>query len=276
MSTRGEPDYIFVAGCGHSGTTLLAAILGAHSRVFTIATETNCFVPTNRTPRTDDEKRAWLEAHAKECDKPDVTYICEKTPSHIRRFDDAHRLYPEAKLICIVRDPRDVAASYKRRGLTVERCITFWRKAAKSVAKWQRKDIPVLVVSFEGLLRQPPETLVQVCEFLRLPYEPGMLDYWKADRMWQGTQQVKMPVDESDKKGHRDLRNWQMHQPLMPSRIGTYANSLQPDELENIVSSLSHLAIPYGYELGSRAEEASKRLRKRGGRRREERGAELA
>ncbi|HYX76361.1 MAG TPA: sulfotransferase [Gaiellaceae bacterium] len=48
----------------------------------------------------------------------------EKTPRHVYRIDDLLTAFPEAKVVCLVRDPRAVAASYKdwhgaaaRRGL---------------------------------------------------------------------------------------------------------------------------------------------------------------
>ena len=149
---------VFVVGVARSGTTLLAAMLSAHSRL-DCGPESRFFAryrhldaqarrrlvePTlwpdpamelltslrNQSHPViglfglaEDEVRAWLaarppalptilesltELHAQKAGKP--RWI-EKTPRHLLMTDTLRRLWPQARIVRIVRDPRDTAVS---------------------------------------------------------------------------------------------------------------------------------------------------------------------
>ncbi|MDB5577162.1 MAG: sulfotransferase [Bradyrhizobium sp.] len=234
--------FLFVGGSGHSGTTLLTVMLGFHSRIYSFRDETYVF----RSDLSDDRIRETLATISAQRDKADVDYVCEKSPSHIRKCHEIFRLYPDAKFVAIKREPRDVIASFKRRGVTVDRGLHNWLYAYRRLLRWEMEKLPLHSVRFEDLIRDPAGTLSGICAYLGLAYEPAMLDYWKDRRPWQGVEEIRKPETVTG-TNHVIYRNWQVHQPLMSDRIGTYRSDLSDDELRLIDSQVSKVAERLGY-----------------------------
>ena len=83
----------------------------------------------------------------------------EKTPRHVYRIDDLLSAYPDAKVVCLVRDPRAVVASYKdwhgaatRRGVTESRRARGRPRAQPALVQ-PRPDEPALARRRPGLVR---------------------------------------------------------------------------------------------------------------------------
>lgn len=237
--------FVFVGGSGHSGTTLLTAMLGAHSKIYSIPEETYVF----RKGLSQTEIRQILTEYSQQCDKPDVEYICEKSPSHIRKCRNIFKVYPDAKFVAIVREPCDVVASFMRRGVALSNAIANWKSAYSSLAEWNELKFPILTVRFEQLVTDASAALSEISEFLALPYESSMLEYWKDPRSYQGVTELQKP-DTVTGYNHRVYRNWQIHQPVMNDRIGTYRGQLSEADLNAVRSSLSQLASSFGYDIG--------------------------
>lgn len=99
-------------------------------------------------------------------------------------FDKALALWPKAKFIHMVRDPRDVAPSCVAMGWAgnVWFGMDNWIQAED---EWDRiaprlADDQVLTVRFEELLADHEAVLAQICEFIGLDYTDRMLDYAKT------------------------------------------------------------------------------------------------
>lgn len=123
---------------------------------------------------------------------------CEQTPRYIFYANALLDIYPDARIVHLVRDPRAVMASQKmrwrRRQLspegarvplydalrvwvnyhpyTVARLWTRATGAALALANHPR----VTLVGFEDLLRQPEKAIRRLCGELEIEYDAGMLD----------------------------------------------------------------------------------------------------
>jgi hypothetical protein len=127
---------IFIVGARRSGTNWLGRILTAHPSVAGVPTESYLFshgikpladrfqhanpgAPSiGRTfvqrddfldPLRDLVDRVLLETIARQ--KPEARYVAERTPWHVSHLPLIADVYPDAKVINIVRDGRDVARS---------------------------------------------------------------------------------------------------------------------------------------------------------------------
>jgi Sulfotransferase family len=126
----------------------------------------------------------------------------EKTPRHVYRIDDIFSAFPDAKIVCLIRDPRAVAASYRdwhlakkrnadpnrlQRSADVERArrsynivlmSLLWRGVVhNSYAALRKHGMDrVRVVRFESLVLRPAETLRELCQWLGIGYESEMMD----------------------------------------------------------------------------------------------------
>ena len=120
---------------------------------------------------------------------------CDQTPRNVFYLEDILRHYPQAKVINMIRDPRDVLLSQKRKWkrrflggtdmplketlrdwinyhpITISR---IWHTAINAADKFADSD-RVMSVYFEELLAQPEATVRQICDFVRIAYSEALL-----------------------------------------------------------------------------------------------------
>jgi protein O-GlcNAc transferase len=214
-------------------------MLGSHPSIYRIPFETNAFLKRRRTAAA---AKARLEEIAEARAKRDVSYICEKTPRHIRRIGLITETIPDARFVIMVRDPRDTIASLKRRGLAFETALNRWLLDTKFSIEWGQRPNACLV-RYEDLVKDPAQELARAVALLSLRYEPAMLNYWQDQQEW-GKKRRK-PKGEN----HRLLRDRQVHQPVMSDRVGTYHDQLDDKELETIRSAAGEKADELGYAI---------------------------
>ena len=103
----------------------------------------------------------------------------EKTPGHGRYIDAVFDVFPSARIINIIRDPRDVFCSHKH--------VPWGDKSPVSLAKkWnyfalleQKLSVgSCITIRYEDLLADPEKELRRASAFLNIPYEQNMLRYY--------------------------------------------------------------------------------------------------
>jgi len=126
----------------------------------------------------------------------------EKTPRHVYRIDELLSAFPEAKVVCLVRDPRAVVASYKdwhgaaarrgetetpeleadrersRRSYNAVLMSLLWRSVVRAsfAAVERHGDERVRIARFERLAAEPEAEVRELCAWLGLTYEPALLE----------------------------------------------------------------------------------------------------
>lgn len=98
-----------------------------------------------------------------------------------RHYSRLACLWPKARFIHIVRDPRDVAKSVINMGWAgnVWTGVEEWMRAEKD---WERTRSTLssedwIEVRYEDLVADTRTTLTRICRFLGVDYHPAMLDY---------------------------------------------------------------------------------------------------
>ncbi len=152
----------------------------------------------------------------------------DKTPANIRYLDYLIRLFPEARFVHLIRDGRDVVASTLKAGHaeTLNQACRIWNTALNSGAAGKAKELPILNVYYEDLVRSPESEIVKI------------YDFWG----------VEMPdkfveVDLGDEK-FKDVTSKGFHQNLTEKislqSIGKYRESLTDEE----IALVEHLCGP--------------------------------
>jgi sulfotransferase family protein len=137
--------------------------------------------PPRREERSGDEAyRAALEApfkaYAAQHGKPGWA---DKTPYYIRHIDEIRRVFPEARIVNLVRDGRDVALSLLRVPFgpaNVWAAAHQWRAAIDAGDQAaERLEDDVLTIRYEDIVANPESAVPSICAFLGVAYAPGML-----------------------------------------------------------------------------------------------------
>lgn len=111
------------------------------------------------------------------CKKP---IILEKTPNHLCELDRIRSNFPNAKIIRIVRDPRDSANSMNKLDWSEGDVV----RNALLIEKWDRKsrnfflrDRNSFEIKYEDLVLEFSDTLSKLCAFLKIKFEDNLNNY---------------------------------------------------------------------------------------------------
>lgn len=224
---------IFVVGCGHSGTTLLLRVIGSHPKIHAILDESATFTK-DRTYQLRDFDMAALAAGKKRW--------VEKTPLHIHHIGSMFKWRPKARVIIILRDGRDVAASIKKRKENFETGVNRWVRDNAAGEKWWQ-DPRVMVLKYEDLVTDFDGKVREVIDFLGEEYCEEMGNFH------QGLKHEAQPESrpESAVEGnHFQYRMWQVSQPLFDGR-GRWMEELDQAEKDQFMAKAGDMLIRYGY-----------------------------
>ncbi|HYW34314.1 MAG TPA: sulfotransferase [Balneolaceae bacterium] len=97
----------------------------------------------------------------------------DKSPLYLRHTDLLFGLYPSAKILHIIRDPRDVALSYRKTwGKSLSGTAEKWRSLMAQSGNIRNPNY--FELHYEDLIQAPEKILTNICDFLDIPYEPSM------------------------------------------------------------------------------------------------------
>ncbi len=234
--TIGHPP-IFIVGCGHSGTSLLLAILGVHPKIHAVSHESGVALGENerffKKSLDQFDRRAIAAGKCR---------WVEKTPRHIFHIAKILRWRPGAKIILIIRDGRDVAWSIKQRTGNLEEGITRWcRDNQAGKAHWGNQDVYVL--KYEDLITDFEATLKGVLSFLGEEYYGEMKNYDQTPKKWY-SRKIEKPQSPFG-SNHEQYRNWQINQPLFDGRAQW--KRMTDEELVLIHNIAGPMLAEFGY-----------------------------
>ena len=196
---------IFVLGCGHSGTSVLLRLLGAHSRIYGIPYESRIFTHPDIKQRLTT--KIWNRntiAHRKH-------RWAEKTPIHVRMIERIFTRYPEARVLFVVRDGRDASVSLRKRFGNFDKGLRRWINDNQKGLEWI-KDPRVMQVRYEDLVKNYAQVMPEICQFLGEAFEDDLVNFHETPAYMFATQ-VRNPGSGSG-KDHKEYRNWQINQKL--------------------------------------------------------------
>jgi hypothetical protein len=225
--------FVFIVGCPRSGTTLLQRILDAHPHL-AICPETFWVVYFFKkrigltqegqvTPELIFQLLTYYKFYRMKAAKADLDKLLErersisyaafvtgvfdhygeywhkplvgdKTPDYVRNLPTLHSLWPQAKIVHLIRDGRDVclsAINWKRKTDRLKSQFTTWEKhPVTTAALWwdwhvrkgledSRSLVPehYFELRYESLIAQAEEECCRLCDFLGLPLEESMLKF---------------------------------------------------------------------------------------------------
>lgn len=152
------------------------------------------------------------------------------------------QMFPAGQAIHIIRDPRDVLASYREmtneaphRYLdAVFACLHSLNWAA-TVGACLAKD-RYLVLKHEDFVCNPEKTTREICDFLGISFDPVMFDFSRFS-------------DQSGDRWRSNTAFGDIPDQIVPDSVGRWLSTLQPFEIGFAESVLGDLLPRFGYEM---------------------------
>jgi hypothetical protein len=221
---------VFIVGMPRSGTTLIQGILCNTGEYFPMP-ETHFFVrATYGLPKENlskkDRKRIQhkllkksrikldpelpeylttqkdIFEHVIDQFNPEGTgTFLEKTPRHVFFYSKIREHYPDAKFICMIREPKNVISSQltnsPKENKSVIRLSLLYKKISEAILKIKYNN-NVFLIKYEDLTAETEQILRNTCKFLNIAFDSKLLDnvaappgivsaqeYWKKKNLDQ-------------------------------------------------------------------------------------------
>jgi tetratricopeptide (TPR) repeat protein len=225
---------IFIVGMPRSGTTLVDQILCRHSQVqglgereeFSrlvgrLCQHLDCpgdpITAVSRITQTDTLNAA-VESLQRVKLNPGVERFTDKTPLNFLLLGWIATLFPQAKIIHCVRDPRDVCLSCYFQHFTsrlpfaydLAHLAAYCQDYQRLMAHWQAAlPMPIFNVSYEDLVEQPERVSRRMYEFCEISWDASSLD----------------PASSGNTV--KTASHWQARQPIYQTSRGRWRNYRQ-------------------------------------------------
>jgi hypothetical protein len=231
------PRPIFIVGCQRSGTTLLRLVLDSHSHI-SCGPETRFLADLERIVGPDWKRLSqygytqeeWLERIGAFFDGVKGDYArskgkqrwADKTPIYAKHLDFVTRVFPDAQVIHLIRDGRDVALSHRKR-------FGYW-SAVKATVKWSRYiDMArsagaalapdrYTELRYEAVVDDTEKALRPLFDYLGEEWEPAVLEYNKQ----------KHDVPDKYIALSTERRGDKPDQAIYGSRVGSFKKEMDP------------------------------------------------
>lgn len=257
----------FIVGCPRSGTTALQQALNRHSQIV-IPPETKVFYyfygksrarqaahlrrinadlqidlpKPGRAIRGPQQTREFCSELARlyleRLDREDIAWFGDKTPEHTGHLPSIKQVFPEAKLVFLYRDGRDVALSLSR--MPWMHCDVYvgfliWLYYYHILKQQRERPLfDTCFVRYEDLASNPAAELGRVLEFLDLPFEIPVAEGHgnregipQREYAWKGRALEKLNTD----------------------RIGVWKRELSPLQAGRLERLGRHALADLGYSL---------------------------
>ncbi|MEV8635092.1 sulfotransferase [Streptosporangium sp. NPDC051023] len=189
------PSPVFVLSPMRSGSTLLRVLLNSHSMIraphemhlrtlgVTYAKPyTEVAVDRLGLDREQLEYLLWDRILHRELGRSGKQVIVDKTPGNALSWPRLKECWPLARFVFLLRHPASIFASMSEisPNASPETTAALVLEHVDGVEE-ARNTLPGHTVRYEELVSEPTRATEEICSFLGVPWEPGMLEYGKFD-----------------------------------------------------------------------------------------------
>ena len=255
---------IFIGGMYRSGTSLLRAMIGQHPNIAS-GLETYWFdlawpieqpnEHVERLARFYEFEPAELYAMTRECAtvpafltrlldeyaiRDGKARWAEKTPGNVSHIDHILAAWPDAQIIHIIRDPKDVFASLleSKKWDSVEEFTERWCGIFGAVETFRRvhpkKEGSYLELRYETLVSDPITTTRQLCAFLDEPWNEQLASFSGKPGDYEKVLSVT---------GKSSTTLSRLGQPLTAGRIGVWREVLSEAQISALRNAVANRGL---------------------------------
>ncbi len=166
----------------------------------------------------------------------------DKNPVYSTKLKYILKLYPTAKFIILTRDYRDHIQSMHKVdfGQIISPVLAYrWRKFIRDNQKFMIQNPDNFFwIKYEDLAADPHKHLREITDFLGIPYDEGMLDFYKS----------KNAVQE---RGHTEVQekyHQSLHNPISTKSVGAWKKNLKDIDVRLSDAMVGRYAEKAGYQ----------------------------
>lgn len=162
----------------------------------------------------------------------------DTTPLNTFYLEEIHSAFPKSKYIFLLRDGRDVVASYKKGGAHLgdlcspEKAAVHWMQSIEKY-DWIKKREEVLLIKYESLVTDPHSSLRRLCKYLGIEFISDLLEFYEID--------LYNPLYLEPQ--HRNL-----NKPIFMSSIGKFKKELTHNETKRVTNVMEKSLSRFGYQ----------------------------
>lgn len=187
---------VFVLSLVRSGSTLLRCLLDSHPAVhaphelhlahISVYLETDFVrlsMETLGIGRKELEYMLWDRLLDRLLAESGKAIIVDKTPANLGFWPRLRECWPEARFLIIRRHPAAIAASIACAGMATDHdgAVARVRRNAADLEEARRCLPQAFNLTYEDLTTQPEQVCQQLCTYLGVDWDAGMLDYGRHD-----------------------------------------------------------------------------------------------
>lgn len=166
----------------------------------------------------------------------------EKTPAHALFVPEILSLFPDARIVHVVRDPRDVLLSLQQvpwgeRGNMVQR-VRKWRQCLEIPERAGVTGGKYVRVLYEELLQTPEEEVRRLCGGAGITYTPSLLDFHSS---------TDLPFD-----GETEPWKRRAQQPLDPTNTRKWVRAMPSEDIAAVELLAREQLRRLGYPVTSK------------------------
>lgn len=179
--------------------------------------------------------------YEKEAESSNKRILFVKENHFFRHFAFVDRFFPDSKFVFLVRDPRDMALSWKLapnlRGCVIRAAETWKADQVAGLALYHALAGTgrIVGVRYEDLVGKTSESLEKVCALLAIEFEEAM------------THQDARPANWANADAGQEWAN--LHKPVIRNNFQKYPGVLSPEEVRFIEGTCAHEMRALGYPL---------------------------
>jgi len=177
--------------------------------------------------------------------KPTAVRWGDKTPIYASCLSALLGVFPDMRVIHLIRDGRDVAASLFRLGiLDLPAASDRWVTPVRAARAFGRRHAgQYMEVRYESFVSDPPSVVAEVVSFLDLAYDDRMLRHHETE----------LRLGDVDRHPHMQGVRRAIHR----DAVGAWRSELTSEQVADIERRVGGLLEELGYPLSSEARAAT-------------------
>ena len=178
-----------------------------------------------------------------------INVIVDKNPYYTLEINKILKIFPDAKLLALIRDPRGyVLSNIQSKRLSVSKKDNayhafVWRLFMKKIVQAKKLyDSNIKIICYEDIALEKEKTLKEITNYFNLEYSESIFNF--NDSIKEKINSIKQD-ERNYERMHKKLKD--LSSPINSERVHAWKNDLTKNEIEQIEFIAGSLGNNYNY-----------------------------